>query len=216
LKEIIEKAHQRDIPVVIDGAQAAPHTKIDVQELDCDFYCFSGHKVFGPTGIGALYGKMEWLEKMPPYMGGGEMIDSVTFEKTTFGKPPFKFEAGTPNIADAVALKYALQYVEDLGFENIQAHENNLLAYATERLSDIDELKFIGEAKNKASVISFILKDIHPGDLGMILDKMGVAVRIGNHCTEPIMKRFGIYRALSELPLLFTIPLKRLMFLLKV
>ena len=192
IEEIIEKAHQRNIPVVIDGAQAAPHTNIDVQDLDCDFYCFSGHKVFGPTGIGALYGKMEWLEKMPPYMGGGEMIDTVTFEKTTYGKPPFKFEAGTPNIADAAALKYALQYVENIGFENIQLHENNLLTYATERLADIDELKFIGEAKNKASVISFVLKDIHPGDLGMILDKMGIAVRIGNHCTEPIMKRFGI------------------------
>lgn len=192
IHKIIRYAHQRNIPVLIDGAQAAPHTPIDVQALDAEFYCFSGHKTYGPTGIGVLYGKEEWLNKLPPYQGGGEMIESVSFENTTFNKLPFKFEAGTPNIAGAIALGSALDYISNIGLENISEYENALLTYATRLLSEIKGMNIIGTAQNKASVISFTVDGTHPGDLGVLLDKMGVAIRVGNHCTEPLMKRFKV------------------------
>ncbi|MEL7123376.1 MAG: cysteine desulfurase [Bacteroidota bacterium] len=192
VEEIIEMAHQRDIPVLVDGAQAVPHMKIDVQALDVDFYVFSGHKMFGPTGIGILYGKEKWLNAMPPYHGGGEMIKTVTFEKTTYNELPFKFEAGTPDIAGVVGLKAAIDYMNEISHEAIQAHEHELLKYATEQLSQIDGLRIIGRASNKASVVSFLVDDIHPYDLGAILDKLGIAVRTGHHCTQPLMDRYEI------------------------
>lgn len=191
-KEIIDLAHERDIPVLLDGAQATPHMKVDVQALDVDFYTFSGHKVFGPTGIGILYGKKKWLEAMPPYQGGGEMIATVSFEKTTYNELPFKFEAGTPDISGAVGLGVALEYIEQIGQDNISAHEQQLLETATEQLLTIDGLRIIGTAANKASVISFLIEGTHPYDLGTILDKLGIAVRTGHHCTQPLMDRFGI------------------------
>ena len=185
-------AHSQGIPVLVDGAQAVPHLKVDVQALDCDFYSFSGHKVYGPTGIGVLYGKKALLEAMPPYQGGGDMIRSVTFEKTTYNKLPYKFEAGTPDIAGVIGLGAALEYVGGLGIENIGAHEHDLLEYATAEVSAIPGLHIIGTAKEKAGVLSFMLESIHPHDIGTILDQEGIAIRTGHHCSQPVMKRFGI------------------------
>lgn len=192
VEEVIAKAHERGIPVLLDGAQATPHLKVDVQALDVDFYTFSGHKVFGPTGIGILYGKKHWLEQIPPYQGGGEMIATVTFEKTTYNELPHKFEAGTPDISGAVGLGVALDYIEKIGQDNIAAHEHELLVSATEQLLAIDGLRIIGTADNKASVISFLIDGTHPYDVGTILDKLGIAVRTGHHCTQPLMDLFGI------------------------
>lgn len=192
VKEVIDYAHTFNIPVLIDGAQASPHLEVDVQALDMDFYVFSGHKVCGPTGIGALYGKEKYLREMPPYKGGGEMIATVTFEKTTYADLPFKFEAGTPDIGNVIGLQAAINYMNELSFSSIQSYENELLAYSTKRLAEIEELRFIGTAKHKASLISFLLGNIHPYDTGTILDKMGIAVRTGHHCTQPLMQRFGI------------------------
>ena len=192
VKFIIEKAHKVGAKVLIDGAQATCHLAIDVQALDTDFYVFSAHKIFGPTGMGVLYGKKDILNAMPPYRGGGEMIKDVTFEKTTYNELPYKFEAGTPNIADVVAVKFAVDYINNLGKENIANYENELLKYATEQLSEIDGLKIVGQAKEKISVISFVLDGIHPQDVGVILDQQGIAIRTGHHCTQPLMKRLGI------------------------
>jgi len=192
IKYIIDKAHAVGAAVLIDGAQAVPHLKPDVQELDCDFYAFSGHKMCGPTGTGILYGKEEWLNKLPPYQGGGEMIKEVTFEKTTYADLPHKFEAGTPNIAGGIVLGTAVDYLNNIGFENIQQYENELLEYATKRLLEIEGLKIYGTGKNKASVVSFNIDGIHPYDIGSIIDKLGIAVRTGHHCAQPIMSFFCI------------------------
>jgi len=192
VKKIIDIAHQNNIPVLIDGAQSVQHGKIDVQELDCDFFVFSGHKIYGPNGIGVLYGKEKWLNEMPPFMTGGEMIKKVTFEKTTFNDLPFKFEAGTPNYVSAVGLATAIDYVQNLGLENIAAYEKELLNYATKKMESIEGLRIIGTAENKVSVISFNLDNIHHYDAGMVIDKMGIAVRTGHHCAEPLMDRFNI------------------------
>lgn len=192
IQEIIREAHKAGAVVLIDGAQAAAHLKIDVQELDCDFYCISSHKMYGPTGTGILYGKKEILESMPPYMGGGEMIKNVTFEKTTYNDLPYKFEAGTPNIADVVALKEAISFIELIGKENIEEQESELLSYATKKLQSIDRVKLIGTAKNKVAVQSFIVEGIHHFDIGQMLDARGIAVRTGHHCTQPLMERFNI------------------------
>lgn len=192
VKEMISLAHAKGAKVLVDGAQGVVHLDIDVQALDCDFYVFSGHKIFAPTGIGALFGKKDLLNEMPPYQGGGEMISSVSFEKTTYNVLPFKFEAGTPNIADIIAFRLALEYMEKLGKKNIADYENYLLKYATERITDITGLKIIGTAKEKASVISFVFEDIHPSDVGTLLDNQGIAVRTGSHCTQPLMERLGI------------------------
>ncbi|MEG0851941.1 MAG: cysteine desulfurase [Flavobacterium sp.] len=192
IKYIIDKAHAVGAAVLIDGAQAVPHLKPDVQELDCDFYAFSGHKMCGPTGTGILYGKEEWLNKLPPYQGGGEMIKEVTFEKTTYADLPHKFEAGTPNIAGGIVLGTAIDYLNNIGFENIQEYEHELLEYATNRLSEIEGLKIYGTGKNKASVVSFNIDGIHPYDIGSIIDKLGIAVRTGHHCAQPIMNFFCI------------------------
>ncbi|UUF15730.1 MULTISPECIES: aminotransferase class V-fold PLP-dependent enzyme [Flavobacterium] len=192
IKYIIDKAHAVGAAVLIDGAQAVPHLKPDVQELDCDFYAFSGHKMCGPTGTGILYGKEEWLNKLPPYQGGGEMIKEVTFEKTTYADLPHKFEAGTPNIAGGIVLGTAIDYLNSVGFENIHEYETELLDYATKRLSEIEGLRIYGTGKNKASVISFNIDGIHPYDIGSIIDKLGIAVRTGHHCAQPIMNFFCI------------------------
>lgn len=192
VREIIEKAHAKNIPVLVDGAQAIPHMRVDVQELDADFYAFSGHKMFGPTGIGVLYGKEEWLNTLPPYQGGGEMIETVTFEKTTYNELPHKFEAGTPDIAGAIGLGAAIEYIQSVGYEGIHAHEMELLDYATGQLQQVNGIRFIGTAREKASVVSFLVEGIHPYDLGTILDKLGIAVRTGHHCTQPLMDRYGI------------------------
>lgn len=192
IKEIIEAAHNVGAVVLIDGAQASAHLEIDVQELNCDFYCLSAHKMYGPTGAGILYGKKELLEKMPPYQGGGEMIKEVTFEKTTYNDLPYKFEAGTPNIADVVALNFAIQFINQLGKENMAAYEHELLTYATEKVSALKGVKLIGTSKNKVSVLSFTVDGIHPFDIGQMLDARGVAVRTGHHCTQPLMDHFGI------------------------
>jgi cysteine desulfurase/selenocysteine lyase len=192
IKDMIQKAHAVGAAVFIDGAQAAPHMKADVQDLDCDFYTFSGHKACGPTGSGVLYGKEEWLNKMPPYQGGGEMIKEVTFEKTTYADLPHKFEAGTPGIAGGIVLGTAIQYLDSIGFDNIIQHEQELLDYGTERLLEIEGLKIIGTAEHKTSVISFNIEGLHPYDVGAIVDKMGVAVRTGNHCAQPVMDFFHI------------------------
>jgi len=192
VKKIIELAHQCNIPVLLDAAQAVQHLQVDVQELDCDFLVFSGHKIYGPTGIGILYAKEEILQEMPPYQGGGDMINSVTFENTTFKKAPHKFEAGTPNIAGAIGLSAALDYLQNVGLENIIPHETDLVNYASQALSSIRELKLIGTAKNKASVVSFVIDEIHPHDIGTILDREGIAIRTGHHCTQPVMQRFGV------------------------
>ena len=181
-----------NIPVLIDGAQATPHIKVDVQALDADFYAFSGHKIYAPTGIGVLYGKREWLEKIPPYQGGGEMIKEVTFEKTTYAELPHKFEAGTPNIAGGIVLGTAVDYMNEVGFENIQKQELELLEYGTQRLLEIEGLKIFGTANEKTSVISFNIEGIHPYDIGTIIDKLGIAVRTGHHCAQPIMNFFNI------------------------
>ena len=192
VREMVEMAHRQNIPVMIDGAQAAPHTRIDVQELDCDFYAFSGHKVYGPTGIGVLYGKTELLEAMSPYQGGGDMIASVSFEKTTYNTLPHKFEAGTPNIAGTIGLGAAIDYVTEIGLDRIALHEHDLLTYGTGALSQIPGLRLIGTAKKKAGVLSFVLEGIHPHDVGTVLDREGVAIRTGHHCAMPLMERFGV------------------------
>ncbi len=192
IKFMINKAHEKNIPVLIDGAQAAPHIAIDVQDLDCDFYALSGHKMYGPTGIGILYGKKALLETMLPYQGGGEMISRVTFEKSTYNKIPHKFEAGTPNIAGAIGLHAAIDYLQSVGLDNIAEHEHELLIYATEAMSSIPELRIIGTAKEKIGVVSFILGDIHAHDVGTILDHHGVAIRAGHHCAMPLMDRFEV------------------------
>ena len=192
VKQIIETAHKYDIPVLIDAAQAVNHFPVDVQELDCDFLAYSGHKIYGPTGIGVLYGKESLLEQMPPYMGGGDMISKVTFEKSTYNELPFKFEAGTSNIAGAIALGTALDYVSNIGLESIALHEKELLDYATKSLSKVEGLKIIGNAKEKSAVISFVFDNIHPHDIGTFLDFEGVAVRTGHHCTQPVMDRYNI------------------------
>jgi cysteine desulfurase/selenocysteine lyase len=192
VKEIIRLAHEVGAVVLIDGAQAAAHLEIDVQDLDCDFYCISSHKMYGPTGAGVLYGKKNLLEKMPPYMGGGEMIKDVTFAKTTYNDLPYKFEAGTPNIADVIALNEAINFINTLGKETIAEHENELLTYATEKLSAIPGVKLIGTAKEKVAVQSFIVEGIHTFDIGQMLDTRGIAVRTGHHCTQPLMDYFGI------------------------
>ena len=189
---IIESAHRRNIPVLVDGAQAAPHMKVDVQELDCDFYAFSGHKLFGPTGIGVLYGKARHLEAMPPYQGGGDMISLVTFEKTHYNIIPYKFEAGTPHIAGVIGLGAAIDYVSGIGLDAVAAYEGEVLAYATAQLSTIKGLRIIGRAKEKASVLSFVLEGVHPHDIGTVLDREGVAIRAGHHCAMPVMQRFGV------------------------
>ncbi len=192
IKEIIDLAHAQNIPVLIDGAQGVSHTKVDVQALDCDFYVFSGHKLFAPMGVGVLYGKETWLEQMPPYQSGGEMIDQVSFEKTTFNELPFKFEAGTPNVGGALGLAEAIKYISEIGLDDIEAYEKDLLEYGTQKLLEIEGLRIIGTNANKASVISFVFEKIHHFDAGTILDQMGIAVRTGNHCAQPLMKRFGI------------------------
>jgi len=192
VRQIISMAHRRGIPVLVDGAQAAAHLSVDVQDLGCDFYAFSGHKLFGPTGIGILYGKTELLEAMPPYQGGGEMISAVTFEKTIYNTLPHKFEAGTPHIAGVVGLATAIEYVQRIGLNQIAAYENELLAYGTELLLAIPGLRLIGTAQEKADVLSFVVRDIHAHDIGTILDHEGIAVRAGHHCAMPVMKRFGV------------------------
>jgi cysteine desulfurase / selenocysteine lyase len=192
VKEIVKAAHAHNIPVLVDGAQGVQHGNTDMQELDCDFYVFSGHKIYGPTGTGVLYGKEKWLSEMPPYQGGGDMVDKVTFEKTTYNELPYKFEAGTMNYAGAIGLGTALDYVTNLGREEIALREKTLLDYATNRLSSINGLRIFGNSPNKISTISFLLKDIHQYDTGMILDKLGIAVRTGTHCAQPVMSRFGI------------------------
>jgi cysteine desulfurase/selenocysteine lyase len=192
VREITAMAHERGIPVLVDGAQAVPHMTVDVREIGCDFYAFSSHKMFGPTGTGALYGREEMLEKMPPFLGGGDMIRSVTFEKTSYNTLPYKFEAGTPNIADAIGFGVAVDYLEGVGRDRIAAYEAELLAYATEKLTGIDRLTIIGTAREKASVLSFVLDGIHPHDIGTLLDQEGIAVRTGQHCCQPVMDRFEI------------------------
>jgi cysteine desulfurase / selenocysteine lyase len=192
VKKIAAMAHAHGVPVVVDGAQAVPHIAVDVQDLDCDFYAFSAHKMYGPTGIGALYGKAALLEAMSPYQGGGDMIASVTFEKTTYNKVPHKFEAGTPDMAGVAGLKAAIEYMNALGVKKIAGHEHDLLEYATERVSALDGVKLIGTAAEKASVLSFTLEDVHPHDIGTILDQQGIAVRTGHHCAQPVMDRYKI------------------------
>ena len=213
VKEIIALAHARGVAVLVDGAQAAPRLKVDVRDLDCDFYAFSGHKMYGPTGAGILFGKEALFEAMPPWQGGGDMIRSVTFEKTTYNILPYKFEAGTPNIAGAIGLGAAIDYIGSLGIDAIEAHENDLLAYATERLSAIPGLRVIGTAAEKAAVLSFTLEGVHPHDVGTVLDREGVAVRTGHHCAQPVMDffrvpatsraSFGLYNTRAEVDVLF-------------
>ncbi len=192
IKDIISLAHRQDIPVLVDGAQAVPHQPVDVRDLDCDFYVFSGHKAYGPTGIGVLYGKEQWLERMPPFQGGGDMIKAVTFEKTTYNELPYKFEAGTPHIAGAIGLAAGLEYIAGLGLDRIRDYEHELLAYGTELLSAISGVRLIGTARHKAAVLSFVLDGVHAHDLGTVLDQQGVAVRAGHHCAMPVMQRFGV------------------------
>jgi cysteine desulfurase/selenocysteine lyase len=209
VKKIIEIAHKRGVPVMIDAAQAVPHLYVDVRDLDCDFLAFSGHKVYGPTGIGILYGKEKFLEMMPPYQFGGEMITEVKFSSTKFNELPYKFEAGTPNIADAVALKPALEFVEQIGYQNMSDHEGSLVSFATEMLCEIEGVRIIGNAANKAAVVSFVIDGAHPYDMGTLLDQMGIAVRTGFHCTQPLIEEvyglpgtvrasFGIYNTIDE------------------
>ena len=192
VKDIIRLAHERGIPVLVDAAQSAPHMKIDVQDMDCDFLAFSGHKMYGPTGIGVLYGKEAWLEKLPPYQGGGEMIDKVTWEKTTFERLPFKFEAGTPDYVATHGLATAIKYMESVGLDNIEAHEQELTRYCMEQMRSIPNIRFFGEAPKKDAVVSFLVGDIHHLDLGTLLDRLGIAVRTGHHCAQPLMDRLGI------------------------
>ncbi|MFO8066391.1 MAG: cysteine desulfurase [Bacteroidales bacterium] len=212
IKEIIKIAHKNNIPVLVDGAQAVQHISVDVQDLDCDFYCMSAHKIYGPMGVGVLYGKEEWLEKLPPYQGGGEMIQDVKFDKTTFNELPFKFEAGTPNVGAVLGFEEAIKFVTDLEIVNIAQHETNVLSYAFEELKKIDRIRFIGNASERTSLISFIFDDIHPYDTGTILDKLGVAVRTGHHCAQPVMDFFevhgtvrlsvGVYNTTEEIDIL--------------
>lgn len=192
VKFIVDYSHSRNVPVLIDGAQSTPHIKVDVQDLDCDFLVFSGHKIYGPTGVGVLYGKRVWLEKMPPYQGGGEMIQTVSFEKTSFNELPYKFEAGTPDFISTVAFAEALDYVESVGMDNICAYEKELLDYCTEQFVKIPGMRIFGNAKEKSAVMSFLVADIHHYDMGMLLDKLGIAVRTGHHCAEPLMHSLGI------------------------
>lgn len=191
-KEMIAIAHAHGVPVLVDGAQSVPHLQVDVRDLDADFFAFSGHKIYGPTGVGVLYGKEEWLDRLPPYQGGGEMIQSVSFEKTTFNELPFKFEAGTPDYIGTTALAKALDYVSAIGMENIAAHEHELTRYAIQRLKEIDGMRIFGEAENKSSVISFLVGNIHHLDMGTLLDRLGIAVRTGHHCAQPLMIHLGI------------------------
>ena len=192
VKQIAKLAHERGVPLLVDGAQAAPHMKLDVQDLDCDFYALSGHKMYGPSGIGVLYGKAALLQTMPPFMGGGDMILSVSFEKTTYNEIPYKFEAGTPNIAGTIALGAAVDYLNAIGMDKIAAHEEQLLKYGTQALLRIPGLRLIGTAKHKAGVLSFVIEDVHPHDVGTILDFEGIAVRTGHHCAQPVMERYGV------------------------
>ena len=192
IKEIIDEAHRHDIPVLIDGAQAIAHLAVDVQELDCDFYVFSGHKMYAPMGIGILYGKEKWLERMPPYQGGGEMIKNVSFDGTTFNELPYKFEAGTPSVADALGLEKAIEFLQQFSFEDIIRHEQNLTSKATTLLQEIGDIRIFGTSAHKSGVISFLMDKIHPYDAGVFLDKMGIAIRTGTHCAEPLMKHFKI------------------------
>lgn len=192
VKEMIRTAHDHGVPVLVDGAQSTPHFAVDVQDLDCDFFAFSGHKIYGPTGIGVLYGKEEWLDRLPPYMGGGEMIQNVSFEGTTFNELPYKFEAGTPDYVATTGLAHALDYVTALGMDNIYAHEQALTDYAMEQMATIEGMRFIGTPKHKDAVISFLVGDIHHLDLGTLLDRLGIAVRTGHHCAEPLIRRMGI------------------------
>lgn len=218
VKNIVNKAHEYNIPVLLDGAQAVPHIKVDVQSLDCDFYVFSGHKVFGPTGIGVLYGKTEYLDKMPPFQGGGDMIREVSFEGTTYDDLPQKFEAGTPNIVGGIALGAAIDYLSEFDREQVTLHEDNLLKYATDKLKQIDGLRIVGTSEKKASVISFVIDGIHPYDIGTIIDTHGIAIRTGHHCTMPLIKRFGlpatarasfsIYNKIEEIDKLFNALIK--------
>lgn len=190
--EIIQKAHAKGIPVLVDGAQAAGHLPIDVQALDCDFYCFSGHKMYAPMGVGVLYGKEQWLNEMPPYQGGGEMIKTVTFARTTYNELPYKFEAGTPSVGDVIGLQTAIEYINSIGLEVIAGREQALLEYATQQLLQIDGLQIVGTAPHKSSIISFNINKLHPFDIGTLIDQMGIAVRTGHHCSMPIMEHFGI------------------------
>lgn len=192
IKEMVRIAHDKGIPVLVDGAQSVPHMQVDMQDLDCDFFAFSGHKVYGPTGVGVLYGKEAWLEKLPPYQGGGEMIKNVTFQKTTYNTLPYKFEAGTPDYVATHALATALNYVNGLGIENIEAHERELTRYALEQLQRIEGIRIMGRAQQRDAVISFLVGDIHHLDMGTLLDRLGIAVRTGHHCAEPLMRRLGI------------------------
>jgi cysteine desulfurase/selenocysteine lyase len=192
VEEIIALAHAKNIPVLLDGAQAMPHMKVDVKKLDVDFYCFSGHKIYGPTGIGILFGKEKWLKQMPPYHGGGEMIKEVKLDKSTYQEPPLRFEAGTPNIEGSIVLATAIDYMNAIGFDAIAKQENKLLAYATEKLSTISGIKFVGQAKHKSAIVAFNIEGLHPYDVGVILDQQGIAVRTGHHCTQPIMDLYGI------------------------
>ena len=192
IREMIRIAHEHDVPFAVDGAQSVPHIKVDVQDLEADFYAFSAHKVYGPTGIGVLYGKESWLDRMPPYQGGGEMIQTVSFERTTFNELPYKFEAGTPDYIGTTALMHALDYVSALGMDHIAAHEKSLTDYALQRLREIPGMRIIGEAEERGAVISFNVGDIHPSDLGTLLDRLGIAVRTGHHCAQPLMQRMGI------------------------
>ncbi|MDL2278367.1 cysteine desulfurase [Parabacteroides sp. OttesenSCG-928-G07] len=192
VEEIIQEAHRHDVPVLIDGAQSVPHIPVDIQALDADFYAFSGHKIYGPTGIGVLFGKAEWLDKLPPYQGGGEMIATVTFEKTVFNELPYKFEAGTPDFIGSTALAIALDYVTQIGINQIADYETELLQYATEKMRQIKDLRIFGEAEHKSSVISFLVGNIHHYDMGMLLDRLGIAVRTGHHCAQPLMQILGI------------------------
>jgi len=218
IKELITLAHQQNIAVLVDGAQAVPHLLVDVVDLDADFYCFSAHKLFGPTGVGVLYGKQKWLDEMPPYQTGGGVIKTVTFEKTTFADLPLKFEAGTPHISGAIGLAAAINYVNALGLNNISEYENELQVYATKRLSEIDGLRIIGTAANKAAVISFVVDGTHPFDIGVILNKQGIAVRTGHHCTQPLWNIYGLqgtvrvsfafYNTIEEIDS-FTVALKK-------
>lgn len=213
VKELATIAHSHNVPILIDGAQSVPHIKVDVRDMDCDFYAFSGHKIYGPTGIGALYGKAEWLEKLPPYQGGGEMIKNVHFGHTEFEDAPLKFEAGTPDYVGSHSLATAIDYVESIGLDNIAAHEHELLEYATKRLESIPGMRIFGKAKNKSAVISFVVGNIHPLDLGTLLDRLGIAIRTGHHCAQPLVESlgvqsvarasFGLYNTLKEVDALF-------------
>lgn len=192
VEQLCAIAHEHGVPILIDGAQAVSHLTVDVQAIGCDFYCFSGHKMYGPMGVGVMYGREEWLEKMPPYQGGGEMIKEVTFNKTTYNELPFKFEAGTPAVGDVLGLGSAIEFMQEAGVENIRATEDDLLHYAMQALGAVEGIRFIGTAPEKTSVVSFLLGNSHPYDVGALLDKLGIAVRTGHHCTQPIMERYGI------------------------